>query len=138
MSFNTQLSNYFVNSQANNVATYFNSGYLFIYDGPQPANANLPATGNLLVALNFSNPAFAPAVNGVLTAYALTSNVATATGTASWFRTTQNDMTTVLLDGSVGSAAGNNLVLGTTYISTGSVVSITGFTHTVAESTPGA
>jgi len=47
-------------------------------------------------------------------------------------------MTTVLLDGSVGSAAGNNLVLGTTYISTGSVVSITGFTHTVAESTPGA
>jgi hypothetical protein len=137
VAYNTKLSTTFVNSQANVVAAYFNDGFLIIYDGTQPANADTVASGNALVTLRFANPAFASAVNGVITANALSSNIAVNSGTASWFRTTQSDGTTVLLDGSVGSDSGNNLVLGTTVISVGSVISVTGFTHTVAQSTAG-
>ena len=137
MSYNTQLSTVFVNEQADSIAAYFNDGFLEIYDGTQPATADTVATGNILVTLQFASPAFAAAINGVITAHALTSNVAVNTGTASWFRTLKSDNTTVLLDGSIGGTSGFNLVLGTTAISTGSTISITSFTHTVAKSTSG-
>jgi len=137
MTYNTQLSTVFVNEQADSISTYFDGGFLEIYDGAQPATADTVATGNILVTLQFASPAFAAAINGVITAHALTSNVAVNTGTASWFRTLKSDNTTVLLDGSIGSTSGFNLVLGTTAISTGSVISITSFTHTVAKSTSG-
>jgi len=137
VSYNTQLSTVFVNEQADSIAAYFNGGYLEIYDGTQPATADTAASGNILVTLQFANPAFNSAVNGVITAYPLTTNTAVNTGTASWFRTLKSDNTTVLLDGSIGSASGFNLVLGTTAISTGSTISVTSFTHTVAKSTPG-
>lgn len=137
MSYNTQLSTIFVNQQADSIAPYFDGGYLEIYDGVQPADADTAASGNILVTLQFASPAFGSAVNGVITANPLVTNVAVNTGTATWFRTLRSDYTTVLLDGTVGSSAGFNLVLGTTAISTGSTVSITSFTHTVAKSTSG-
>jgi hypothetical protein len=137
VAYNTQLSTVFVNEQADSIAAYFNDGWLSIYDGSQPANADTPAAGNVLVTMKFGNPAFHAASGGVISSYPLSSNTAINTGTATWFRTYKSDNTTVLLDGTVGSGTGNNLVLGTTAISTGSVVSITAFTHTVAKSTPG-
>ena len=137
MAYNTQLSTVFVNEQADSIAVYFNDGWLEIYDGTQPLDADTAPSGNVLVTLRFANPAFSAAANGVLTAYALVTNTAINTGTASWFRTYKSDHTTSLLDGSVGSTSGFNLVLGTTAISTGSTISVTSFTHTVAKSTPG-
>jgi hypothetical protein len=137
MTLNTQLSNIAVDTEGDALAALFNNGYLRIYDGSQPSSADTAiSTQNLLVELQFSNPAFGSTSGGILTANAITPAVATQTGTATWFRTVKSDGTTVIVDGSVGTASAN-LILGTTSITTGLTVSVTSFTHTIAKSYAG-
>src|SRR5947208_6344158 len=102
------------------------TGFLRIYDGTQPANADTAVTGQVLLAeLLFGADAFAPAAAGVATANPLTADSsANATGTASWFRCLKSDGTTALFDGSVG-ASGADLNLNTTAIQVGAQVSVT-------------
>ena len=139
MSKNTQVSDTGVNAEANAFATLFNSGTINIYSGTQPANANTALSGNtLLCTLTFGNPAFGSASAGVITANAITSGTAAATGTASFFRCLKSDATTVLMDGTCDISANTpNLVLPTTSIVSGVTISVTSFTHTVAEATAG-
>jgi hypothetical protein len=137
MTLNTQLSNTAVNTEGDALATLFNNGYLRIYDGTQPSSADTAiSTQSLLVELQFGSPAFGASSGGILTADGITSGVATGTGIAGWFRTFKSDGTTVLVDGSVGTAS-TNLILGTTSITTGLTVSVTSFTHTIAKSYAG-
>jgi hypothetical protein len=134
---NTQLTNLAANTEANSLATLCNNGYLNIYDGTQPATADTAiTTQNLLVTLRFSATAFPSASAGVLTANTITSGTAGATGTAAWFRVLESDNSTVVFDGSVGTATAN-LILPTTSISSGQTVSCSSFTHTVQKSTSG-
>lgn len=137
MALNTQLSNAALTAEGNALAALCNSGYIKIYSGTQPANANTALSGNTLLAtLRFSATAFANS-NGVLTANAITSDTSAAgTGTASFFRVLQSDNATVVFDGTVGTASAN-MILPTTSISAGQTVSCSSFVHTINAATSG-
>lgn len=132
MAENLKLSNSLVNTEATAAAAEFNSGYLRIYDGTQATNADTAIGSQVLLAeLRFGATAFGAPSNGVLTANAITADSsANASGTATWYRCLKSDGTTVLCDGSVGTATAN-LVLNSVAISAGAEVSVTSFTHTV-------
>ena len=107
------------------------SAKLRIYNGTRPANANTAITSQtMLVELTCNATAFAAAASGgVLTANAISSGTAAATGTASWFRLWQSNGTTAIMDGDV-STAGADLNLNNTSIATGQTVSVSSFTVT--------
>lgn len=131
MAKNTQRSYATCNAAATAVGSLCDNGYLRIYDGTQPANADTAvSTQTLLSEHRFSATAFGAASNGVITANAITSDDALATSTATWFRVLKSDGTTVVFDGSVGTSNAN-LVLGTTSFSTGLTVDIDSLTYTI-------
>jgi hypothetical protein len=129
-----KLSNAAANAEANALAALLNGGFLKIYDGAKPADANTAiTTQNLLSTLSFGNPAFAASVAGVITANAIASDAnAAATGTASWFRCYESDGVTVVMDGSVGTS-GADLNLNSVAIQIHAQVSVSSFVHTVTE-----
>jgi hypothetical protein len=134
MASNLYLANVSANAEADALAALLNNGYLRIYSGTQPANADTALSGNTLLAeLRFGATAFPAAVAGVLTANAITADTsADATGTATFFRCFKSDGTTVVLDGSVGTATAD-LILNSTAIQLGAQVSVTSFQHTVVK-----
>lgn len=131
MANNPQLANATATAAADAVVDLLDNGYLRIYDGTQPADANTAvSTQNLLAELRFGAPAFGAASNGVATANAITADSsANATGTASWFRALASDGTTVVFDGSVGTASAD-LILNSTAIQSGAEVSVDSMTYT--------
>ena len=132
MALNTQMAYATVNAEADAMSDLLDNGYLRIYDGSQPANADTAvSTQTLLAELRFNATAAPAASNGVLTFNAVTAeDSALATGTATWFRALKSDGTTVVMDGSVGTS-GANLNLSSASITIGSSVSVTSFTHTI-------
>ncbi len=62
------------------------TAYLLIYTGSPPANCATAATGTLLASLPMSNPIAGTPSGGVLTMSAITSEAASATGTAGYWR----------------------------------------------------
>lgn len=140
MPLQTRLSNVTVNSQADSLARRLDNGFMRIYSGAQPGNADIEVTSQVLLAeLRFANPSAPAASSGVLTFTQLTFDAAAdATGTASWFRCVSADGSTVVMDGSVGTAgSSSNLELATNQIVQNAQVNVTSFTHTVAKSTIG-
>lgn len=125
MASNLKYSNGTRDAQQNGLITYAGSGAIIhIYAGTQPANANTAiSTQTLLVALNVSG-SFGTDSNGTITMSSVTSATATGTGTASFFRITKSDNSTVVMDGSVGTS-GTDMILDNTSIATGQTVSIT-------------
>lgn len=121
---NLKYSNGTRNAQQNGLITYAGSGALInIYAGSQPANANTAISGQtLLVTLTVSG-SFGTDSNGTITLSTVTNGTAVATGTAEFFRITQSNGTTVVMDGSVATSDAD-LVLNNTSIATGQVVSI--------------
>jgi len=115
------------------VAARLNSGFLDIYDGTQPADADTAITSQVKLAhLSFNSTAFASASGGSASANAITSDTAAdATGTATWFRCYETGGTVAVFDGSVGTGT-NNLVLNTTSIVANAQVSCSAFTITQA------
>lgn len=141
MAKDTQLSNGAVSAEADALSALLNNGYLRLYDGSKPANADTAIGGQVQLAeLRFANPAALAAVNGVITFNAIASDAdADATGTAAWFRAFKSDGSTVVMDGTVGVAADApvNLTLNSKNIQQHAQVSVSGFTHTVAKATAG-
>lgn len=131
MASNLQVSTTGQNAEVDAIVALANTGYIRIYDGSQPANANTAvSTQTLLAELRFGSTAFGAAASGTATANAITSDSsANATGTASWFRVLKSDGTTVLWDGSAGTATAD-LILNTTSIVSGATVAITAMTYT--------
>jgi hypothetical protein len=131
MALNPKFSTTAVNAKADAIGNALDSGYIRIYDGAQPADANTAVGAqNLLAELRFNAAAFPPAVAGVITANAITDDSgANATGTATWARILASDGTTVWFDGTAGTGT-VNLVLNTASIVTGAVVSCSAFTLT--------
>lgn len=137
MAKNTQLTNLAVNTEADAVAALCNGGQLKIYDGSQPATGDTAiGAQTLLVTVTLNVTAFGAAVAGVLTANAITSGVAGASGTATWFRLFQSDGTTAMWDGSVGTADANLIIPSTSIVAT-TTIGASSFTHTIAKSTAG-
>jgi hypothetical protein len=113
------------------------AGALIIRTGAQPATANDPATGTVLATFALADPSFGAAALGVntLDATPVLSTTGAATGTAGWFRITDNSGDTVM-DGAVTvTGGGGELELNTTSISTGVTVEITAGTLTTPAST---
>lgn len=134
MALNPKYSDTMVNAEANAVGDALNTGYIRIYDGSQPADADTAVGAQVLLAeLRFGADAFPAAVAGVLTANAITDDSsANATGTASWARILASNGTTVWFDGSVGTATAN-VILNTVSIVAGAVVSCSALTFTVSK-----
>lgn len=127
-------SNVCVNGEADFIGSNLDLGYIRIYDGSQPATADTALSGQTLLAeLRFGADAFPAAVAGLLTANAITSDAsANATGTASWARILQSDGTTTMFDGNVATAAAN-VVINSTSIVAGAVVSCSSLTLQVSK-----
>lgn len=133
MANNLKISSTAVNAQADAMSDLLDNGYLRIYDGTQPANANTAITTQVLLAeLRFNATAAPAASSGVLTMNSITQDSsADNTGTATWFRALKSDGSTVVFDGSVGTS-GCDLNLGSTSITSGASVAVTSMTFTVS------
>jgi hypothetical protein len=134
MALNPKFSNTCVNAEADAIGNALDSGYIRIYDGTQATNADTAVGAqNLLAELRFTAEAFPAAVVGLLTAGAITDDSsANLTGTATWARILASDGSTVWFDGSVGTASAN-VILNTTSIVSGAVVSCSAFTLQVSK-----
>ena len=131
MALNPKRTNAAATAACDAMAVLANGGFLDIYDGTQPVNADTAVGAQVkLASLPLSATAFAGAVNGVATANAITSDAsADATGTATWFRIYKSDHTTAVWDGSVGTS-GCDLNLNSVSIVVGAQVSVTSLTLT--------
>lgn len=124
------------------VAAKCNSGFLKIYDGAQPTDANTAIGAQVLLAtLALSATAFPASVASgsagskvvTATANAITGDsAADATGTAAWFRVLKSDASSIVFDGSVG-VSGADLNLATTSIIINDDIEVTSFTITLTE-----
>ena len=134
MALNPKYSNTMVNAEANAVGDALNNGYIRIYDGTQPTNADTAVGAQVLLAeLRFGADAFGTASTGTITANAITSDSsANATGTATWARILASDGTTVWFDGTAGTTDAN-VILNTASIVAGAVVSCSSLTFTVSK-----
>lgn len=133
MANNLKISTTAVNAQADVLSDLLDNGYLRIYSGTQPANANTAITSQVLLAeLRFNATAAPAASGGVLTMNSITQDSsANNTGTATWFRALKSDGSTVVFDGSVGTS-GSDLNIGSTSITSGASVAVTSMTFTVS------
>lgn len=133
MANNPKMAALAVNAQADAISDLLDNGYLRIYDGTQPANANTPVSTQVLLAeLRFNATAAPSASGGTLTMNAITQDSsADNTGTATWFRALKSDGSAVVFDGSVGTS-GCDINLGSTSITSGSSVGVTSMTFTVS------
>lgn len=137
MAKNTQLTNLAVNTEGDALSDLLDNGWIDILDGTQAATGDTAIGAQVLLVSLRLNATFSGASSGgILTANAITSGTAVATGTATWCRIYKTDHTTAVMDGSVGTATAN-LILPTTTINSGQSVSASSFTHTIAKSTSG-
>lgn len=138
MSLDTQIADATANAQADVLARNLDNGYLRIYSGTKPATADTALSGNTLLAeLRFAATSAPAASGGVLTFNAITADSsADASGTASFFRALKSDGTTVVMDGTVGTATAN-MIIATTTITALQTVSCSSFTHDVRNATSG-
>jgi hypothetical protein len=115
------------NAMADALTTYVGStGKIIIYDGDVPANADASLSSNTALAtFTLGSSAFGSASSGTISLSGVPLTVAAdATGTASFFRITKSDGTTVVAQGSVGTS-GAQLNLNTVAITEDVNVTIT-------------
>lgn len=108
-------------------------GSVKLYTGTPPATANTALSGNdLLATLALGTPSFGSAASGVATANAITDDTsADDTGTATFFRGMASNATTVVCQGTCGTADAD-MILNSTAIQSGAAVEITSWTITQA------
>ncbi len=130
MALTPKLSNAAANAAVNAVTALMNSGFIDIYTGTQPTNADTAIGAQVKLArLTLNATAFGAASAGVATANAITSDSsADATGTAAWFRALTSGGA-MMWDGSVGTS-GCNLNLNSVSIVAAAPVAVTSFTYT--------
>lgn len=138
MAKNTQLTMLAVDTEADAFAKLMDGGFIDIYGGDQPKNADMPVNGQTMsVSLSLSNPAFLPADAGVITANPIGSGIIGASvDKAQWARVYRADHQTAVMDVSVGTRDAN-IILPTTQLVAGILVTCSSFKHVVAKSTSG-
>jgi len=122
------------NARADAITTFIGaSGFLRVYDGTPPANANTVLSGNTLLAELALSATFAPAASGgVLTANAIANDAsANNTGTASFYRLLRSDGTTVSEQGTVtATGGGGDMTFNTVSFVAGGPVAVSSFVST--------
>ena len=106
-----------------------NSAVIVLYTGSAPATPDTAATGTILANLGGNSGGFGTVSSGTLTASAINSVVATASGTCGYARIWKANGTTPVMDLDVGTS-GTSLIIGSTTISSGETVQITSLTIT--------
>lgn len=137
MAHNLQLSYAACNAEADALASLANGGKLVFYAGSMPAGAD-EALGEAvqLAELTLADPAFGPAVNGIITSYPIAADTsADATGTATFFRVYQADGTTCLIQGTVGTSD-CDLIMNSVGFSAGAQVSVALLVYAVSRGLP--
>jgi hypothetical protein len=111
------------------------AGKILIYNGTIPTNANTAVGAQTLLAtVNLATTSYGAASSGTATGTDPASVNAVASGTASWFRQTDNSGD-VVMDGDVtATGGGGTMTLSTTTITSGSPVDITSLTITMPAS----
>ncbi len=112
------------NEALTSIIDNLNSGYVRLYSGTRPTDADTALSGNTLLAQGtFSSTAFAAPSGGSAVANAITGGTASNTGTATFARLFQSDGTTAWADLSVGtSGSGAEIILSSTSIVSGVAV----------------
>jgi hypothetical protein len=120
------------NEQAEVYASRLVDGYVRVYAGTPPANVDASLGAAVLLAeCRFGSPAFGAASGGVVTATAIAPDAsANANGTASFYRTFEDDGTSPVEQGTVGTS-GADMIVPTTSVVAGIEFSISSFTHSV-------
>lgn len=120
------------NLSLNAIFDQLNSGFVDIYDGTQPADADTAVSSQVKLArLTFGATAYGAASAGSKTANAIGNGTGLAIGTATWARLWKSDGTTAIHDMSVGTATAN-LILNAVSIVVGVTVSCSSMVHTQA------
>lgn len=134
MALNPKLSNAAANAAADAVCALANNGYVRIYDGTQPADADTAVSDQTLLAeARLGATAFGAAVAGVATANAITDDSSiNEAGTPTWFRVLASNGSTVLFDGSAGASGCNMNVSGVPLVQ-GATLSISSLTYTASK-----
>ena len=116
------------------VGAVTNSSQVQLYSGTQPSTPETALSGNTLLATIVlpASSAFSSS-NGVMTAAAISNVTIAATGTASFFRWTESNGTTVIADGSVGTS-GADMNLNSVALSSGATLATSSFTFTIPSS----
>lgn len=128
MASNLKYSNGTRHAQNEGLITYAGTGSkIRLYQGTQPTSANDAITTQTLLVECVISGVFGTDTDGTLTLGSVTSGVATAGGTANFFRIVKSDGTTVVMDGSIG-VSGADLNLNTTTINVTQTVDISGGT----------
>ena len=131
MAQNPQISYAAADAEANALAPLMNSGKLRIYSGTIPTHCDDSIGAAVLLAeLTMGATAWGASASGVLTANAITSANAAASGTHSFFRVWNAAGTTAYLQGNTGTS-GADLNLNAATTTSGVSVSVTSLTHTV-------
>ena len=94
-----------VNAEANAVCALLDGGWLCIFGGVQPpdANARIKASEPCLVEILLPAPAFQDAQHGRAVAHLIEAAISEVTAhRATWFRAYMSDRNTPVFDGSVG------------------------------------
>jgi hypothetical protein len=111
------------------------TAYLLIYTGSPPANCGTAASGTLLASLPCSNPFAGSPSGGVLSASAITSEAAGASGTAGYWRLcTSSAGTTVVAQGTCGTSGADLNFAGGTAFTSGQTIAVTSFQVTATGS----
>jgi len=142
MALTPKLSNVAANAEVDALTALLNGGYLEIYAGTQPTDADTAISGQTnLATLTFGTPAFGAGVAGVATANAIGADTdANATATATWYRLFQSGHTPGsgdealkrVADGSIGTSSAN-LNLNSTAIQIHATVAVDSFTLTASK-----
>ena len=110
----------------------FNNGTVKVYAGTPPATADTALSANpLLGTLTFAASAFAAAAAKSMSANAIAQDAAAdATGTATFYRAFKSDGTTVIEQGSCGTAAAE-MILNPNSIVANGPIQVTSFIKTM-------
>lgn len=99
----THLSVLARNAELDALASLFDFAIMRIFTGPQPQSIGLQETGVLLAQLQFNQPAFSPAHDGVIVATDILSDPSASNdGQAGWVRIYHADGITPIMDGACG------------------------------------
>lgn len=134
----TNLAVIAVDAEARAFASLLDGGFIDIYDGAMPGDAaSRIGAQKLGVSLELGNPAFSPPIDGVIFANPITSGIAKADiNPATWARVYRSDHRTVVMDITVG-VTDANLIVPTTNIAAGVLVSCSSFSHHIAKANVG-
>ena len=134
MASNLYLSDRGASTTINSLATQMNSGFIIMWAGSQPADANTNTSGGnyILGSVPFSTVAFLSASSNTITAQALTNTTAVSSGICQWYSAVTSSNTLRIIDGSFSTASAD-MNANTNNFAQGASIAVTSYSLTLPE-----